>query len=45
VNAEQEKLSALLSKAWTEFAKNPSSGLTKMGWPEYDENSKFTRHR
>jgi cholinesterase len=36
---EERKLSALLRQAWTEFAKDPVNGLTKLGWPLYDEKS------
>jgi len=36
---EEEKLSLKLREAWTEFAKDPVNGLTKLGWPLYDEKS------
>jgi len=36
-NEEQSKLSAILRKAWTDFAKDPVNGLNKLGWPLYDE--------
>ncbi|KAF2431719.1 alpha/beta-hydrolase [Tothia fuscella] len=34
----EKKLVATLSKAWTEFAKDPAHGLEKMGWPQYDKS-------
>jgi cholinesterase len=36
---EESKLSLLLRQAWTTFAKDPVHGLTKLGWPLYDEKS------
>jgi cholinesterase len=30
-------LSGKIRKAWAAFAKDPSEGLTKLGWPIYDE--------
>jgi cholinesterase len=36
---EEAKLSLLLRQAWTTFAKDPVHGLTKLGWPLYDEKS------
>jgi cholinesterase len=36
---EEAKLSLLLRQAWTAFAKDPMHGLTKLGWPLYDEKS------
>jgi carboxylesterase type B len=40
VNEEQKKLSDILRKAWTDFAKDPVNGLNKLGWPMYQEDSK-----
>jgi hypothetical protein len=27
--------------AWAAFAKDPKEGLTRFGWPVYDENSEY----
>lgn len=35
---EQEILIGHVMKAWSTFAKDPSNGLTKLGWPKYDPN-------
>jgi carboxylesterase type B len=35
--AEQQKVSALMNSAWAAFAKDPESGLLKLGWPLYNE--------
>jgi cholinesterase len=35
--AEQQKVSALMNNAWAAFAKDPESGLLKLGWPLYNE--------
>jgi cholinesterase len=40
VNEQEEELSQQLSKAWTDFAKDPVNGLNKFGWPMYDDKSK-----
>ncbi|KAF2432318.1 alpha/beta-hydrolase [Tothia fuscella] len=37
--SEEGKLSLYLRTAWTTFAKDPVNGLTKLGWPVYDEKS------
>jgi hypothetical protein len=37
---EEAKLSSVIRQAWAEFAKDPKNGLTKFGWPSYDESSK-----
>ena len=37
--AAEAKLSLLLRQAWTTFAKDPVNGLSKLGWPLYDEKS------
>jgi cholinesterase len=34
---EEAKLSKIMRHAWAEFAKDPDSGLSKLGWPVYDE--------
>jgi len=39
IDGEEEALSKTLSKAWTDFAKDPVNGLTKLGWPMYDDKS------
>jgi len=35
--AEEKKLVDLMQRAWTGFAKNPTDGLTKLGWPLYSD--------
>jgi len=35
--AEQQKVSALMNSAWAAFARDPESGLLKLGWPLYNE--------
>lgn len=36
---DQEKLTAIMQRAWYEFSNDPWHGLTKeMGWPKYDES-------
>jgi hypothetical protein len=42
---EEAKLSAVVRRAWTEFAKDPKNGLTRLGWPTYDESSKSSAIR
>lgn len=37
--SEEAKLSLSLRQAWSAFAKDPVNGLTKLGWPLYDEKS------
>ncbi|KAH6693935.1 Alpha/Beta hydrolase protein [Plectosphaerella plurivora] len=37
---EQIRLSGIMGKAWTEFAKDPYRGLEGMGWPRYDVEDK-----
>jgi carboxylesterase type B len=37
---EQIKLAKIMRHAWAEFAKDPEKGLTKLGWPIYDTQSK-----
>jgi cholinesterase len=39
--AEERKLGEQMRLAWTGFAKNPVSGLSKMGWPVYEDNGEF----
>lgn len=38
--AEEKKLSAVLMKAWADFARDPVNALNKLGWPLYDADSK-----
>jgi cholinesterase len=38
---EEKKLGQQIRLAWTGFAKDPTNGLTKMGWPVYDANGEF----
>lgn len=35
--SSQAKLSKLMMHAWATFAKDPEGGLSKLGWPLYDE--------
>lgn len=42
---EEAKLSSIVRQAWSEFAKDPKNGLTKLGWPSYDETSKLPSSR
>jgi carboxylesterase type B len=37
---DEKAVMKMMSKAWAEFAKDPVSGLAKLGWPRYDESSK-----
>jgi carboxylesterase type B len=39
-SADQRQLTKLMQKAWFSFCDNPSSGLTKLGWPKYDHAGK-----
>lgn len=32
----ENELSAFVQSAWVAFARNPSQGLTELGWPQYD---------
>ncbi len=42
---EQEKLEALMQKAWAAFGDDPTMGLkTKMGWPRYNSNGMLICH-
>jgi hypothetical protein len=34
--SEQVSLSKYMNNAWAEFARNPESGLTKLGLPQWD---------
>ena len=38
---EEKKLGQQMRLAWTGFAKDPTNGLVKMGWPVYDAKSEF----
>jgi carboxylesterase type B len=38
---QQEQFIKNVMTAWASFAKDPDSGLTKLGWPVYDASSKF----
>jgi carboxylesterase type B len=37
----EQALSLKLRTAWTEFAKDPVGGLSKLGWPLYEESSEW----
>ncbi|TID17911.1 prolyl oligopeptidase (secreted protein) [Venturia nashicola] len=37
VTEEQMKVSGLMNSAWATFAKDPETGLSKLGWPLYNE--------
>jgi carboxylesterase type B len=37
---EEIALSKNMRHAWAEFARDPQNGLSKLGWPVYDEQSK-----
>jgi carboxylesterase type B len=39
--AEQKSLTKLMMTAWATFAKDPENGLDRLGWPVYDEKSRF----
>lgn len=39
--AAQKKLSDVMMTAWSDFAKNPETGLVKLGWPVYDATSEL----
>lgn len=39
-SAKEVKTSRLMQHAWATFADNPDNGLTGLGWPEYDPESK-----
>jgi hypothetical protein len=32
---------AVMMTAWASFAKDPQTGLLKLGWPTYDESSEL----
>jgi carboxylesterase type B len=38
---EETALSKNMRHAWAEFARDPQSGLSKLGWPVYNEQSRF----
>jgi carboxylesterase type B len=38
---EEIALSKNIRHAWAEFARDPQNGLLKLGWPVYDEQSRF----
>jgi carboxylesterase type B len=38
----EKKLAIKLREAWSTFAKDPVSGLERLGWPVYDPNSKLS---
>jgi hypothetical protein len=40
----QLKVSELMNKAWAEFAKDPEKGLSKLGWPVYNEKGSSNPH-
>jgi carboxylesterase type B len=35
-SADQEKLTKIMQHAWFSFSDNPWTGLTQLGWPEFD---------
>jgi cholinesterase len=39
-SAEENQLIKNTMTAWSTFAKDPSQGLEKLGWPKYDANQK-----
>jgi carboxylesterase type B len=39
--SDQLKVSELMNKAWATFAKDPESGLLKLGWPLYNEKGMY----
>jgi hypothetical protein len=41
INDAETKLSEVLTKAWSGFAKDPVKSLHQLGWPMYDDTSKF----
>jgi carboxylesterase type B len=38
---DQEELSKNIMTAWAAFSKDPKDGLNKIGWPQYDPESKL----
>ena len=40
----QKVVKTKMMKAWAGFVKDPEAGLTKLGWPKYDKNSKSLRN-
>jgi carboxylesterase type B len=40
--SDQLKVSELMNSAWATFAKDPESGLLKLGWPLYNEKGTDT---
>lgn len=40
----QLKVSELMNTAWAEFAKDPDKGLSKLGWPVYNEKGSSNPH-
>jgi carboxylesterase type B len=42
---EQREMSEYMRGAWSAFAKDPEKGLTTLGWPVFDENSKSLSHQ
>jgi carboxylesterase type B len=39
-SADQRQLTQWMQKAWASFADDPSSALTELGWPKFDQNAK-----
>lgn len=37
-SGDEERLTQYMQGAWAAFARNPFTGLTSYGWPEYDQN-------
>ena len=38
---DEAKLSRNMMHAWADFAKDPTNGLTQLGWPSYNPNGKL----
>ncbi|OBS20448.1 hypothetical protein FPOA_06817 [Fusarium poae] len=39
-SADQEELTKIMQHAWFSFSNDPWSGLTRLGWPEFNPDSK-----
>jgi carboxylesterase type B len=38
---EENKVMSTMMHAWAEFARDPDNGLKKLGWPVWDQTSRF----